>query len=242
MSIFDFTDVSESAELMSPYLCGLGTLDVSFMHRFEMRGVDGVSFTRVRTRAISDEIRRTTFPANGLLEKKNHFRSQVIEISSLNVGGDNKFSSDRDYIGVHNRRLCLLNRRRVQRKGPELAGKIDVEHISLAASLDLTLRYEWVVRFGVDGSFSVAYPSERSNITDVFRLRDVPEGKRRREALQTLVTQHWKRSRSQAPTEDPRVFVREHLRGQTKFNWNGLMCEVIPPKYDVERLEKAKQA
>ena len=29
------------------------------------------------------------------------------------------------------------------------------------------------------------------------------------------------------------VDVREHLRGQTKFAWNGLTCEVIPPKYSV---------
>jgi hypothetical protein len=36
------------------------------------------------------------------------------------------------------------------------------------------------------------------------------------------------------------VRVREHLRGATRFNWNGLLCEIKPSRYDIERATARK--
>lgn len=126
--------------------------------------------------------------------------------------------------------------------GHRAAKDYEVTGIKMRGTLCFSMRYEWRVAVGVEGAPSTAFVVDREACKEIFRLRDAPPGRSRRAALLNFVTQHWKRSRSQAPTEDPQVFVREHLRGQTKFKWNGLTCEVIPPKYDVERLEKAKQA
>jgi hypothetical protein len=37
-----------------------------------------------------------------------------------------------------------------------------------------------------------------------------------------------------------RDYLREHLRGATRFNWNGLLCEIKPSRYDIERATARK--
>jgi len=145
-----------------------------------------------------------------------------------------RWRTQKEYLGMVAGRLMSIGkplRRPVAIDGAHAAV------ITFAESASLIMRYEWSVRVAVEGHASVALPVERDSCAEIFRLRDAPAGKTRRAALLNFVTEHWKRSRSQAPTEDPQVFVREHLRGQTKFSWDGLKCEVVPPKYDVERLK-----
>lgn len=162
------------------------------------------------------------------------------------LGGDGEVRINHDFIGTDKATGTVVRVDTFRRKKPQAYG-LGLPSTDAAGNLFLTacsvafsLRYEWLVVIGAEDNASILVPVERMACKELFRLRDIPEGKARRAALLHFVTQHWKRSRSQAPAEDPAVFVREHLRGQTKFTWNGLTCEVIPPKYDVERLAAAK--
>jgi hypothetical protein len=131
-------------------------------------------------------------------------------------------------------------------KNPSIQPSMAIGAIQLAALAQVGLfglvsRYEWQLVFGYDHCASVAVPVERDALPDLVRLRDVPDGKRRRAALAHFVAAHHRRGRSQAPTEDPAIWVRKHMRGERVFRWDGLTCEIRPPAYDVERLRQAAE-
>lgn len=107
-----------------------------------------------------------------------------------------------------------------------------VEKAKLAARLQFIRRYDWRVSLGYVGCPSIAFITDPIGVREVFRLRDIPEGRSRRAALRHWVKEHWRSSRTD-PAEE--VKVREHLRGATEFTWNGLRCRVVPSAFDRER-------
>ncbi len=106
----------------------------------------------------------------------------------------------------------------------------------MAMQSGLRKRYAWQLVFGYAECASISMPVERDALPDLVKLREVPEGKKRRAALANFVAAHRRRGRSQAPTEDPAIWVRKHLRGERFFRWDGLVVEVRPPAFDLERL------
>lgn len=104
-------------------------------------------------------------------------------------------------------------------------------HIAMA----LKQRYEWAVSLGLDESPSIRFATDPTGIKDVFRIRDLPDGKDRREALLNWVTQHWRQDRRDPDVE---VYVRQHLRGATKFNWRGMNCVLLPSQYDIDKRDQ----
>jgi len=97
-------------------------------------------------------------------------------------------------------------------------------------------RYHWSVELGYAGLPQIRIPTDPVGAREVFRLRDLPEGASRRTALRHWVRSHWRR-RSEGG--DP-VLVRDFLRGQTAFTWNGLRCSLRPSRFDLERDEAFK--
>lgn len=102
----------------------------------------------------------------------------------------------------------------------------------LMTSVALTQRYEWAASFALPESPSIRIATDPTGIKEFFKLRDIPEGKDRREALMTWVTDHWRQDRKDPDIE---LYVRKHLRGATKFEWGGFNCEILPSLYDIER-------
>lgn len=90
----------------------------------------------------------------------------------------------------------------------------------------------WAVMLGFDGSPSVHFQTTPTGAREVFRLRDIPNGKSRRTALRHWVREHW-RKKHDDPADESKV--REHLRGATSFVWNGLRCSVRPAQEDLDR-------
>ena len=242
-TFFNYRDTETAIDLLVPYLKG-ESIDVSLCTSLvDDRARENIRFVRVRKRnAVA--LRGKMYFLNGhSAYRRARVTPPLFEVSDFGIYDTDRCFSCREFIGFHNDHLALASKSMLGRRGPvPAAGSIYNKDLFIATSIAFTIRYEWQVRFGLEGGLSMSYPSDRESIGEVFRLRDVPEGRHRRSAILQLITQHWKRSRSQAPTEDPQVFVREHLRGQTKFSWNGLTCEVIPPKYDVERISEHVKA
>jgi hypothetical protein len=202
-----------------------------------VKGQNIICFERVRTRRLSD-VRKHIWPTTYC----SPMIGEIARASPMVFGAVRArvFTSRRRFVGTprvledEGQMYCDLGKR------IEPISDGDSDLMLTAAEAAFVRRYAWAVAIGTGDSPTIRVPVDKDSVKEIFRLRDAPEGKQRRAALLHFVTKHWKRSKSQAPTEDPAVFVREHLRGQTKFNWNGLTCEVIPPKYDVERLQAAQ--
>lgn len=107
--------------------------------------------------------------------------------------------------------------------------------MGVAINLALRHRYEWAVNIGFENSPSVRIVTDPTGMKDLFRLRDVPDGRDRRDALMTWVSDHWREDRHDPDVE---VYVRKHLRGFTKFEWRGMQCEVKPSRFDLEQRDK----
>lgn len=106
---------------------------------------------------------------------------------------------------------------------------------NLATGVALRQRYEWAVSLGLEHSPSIRFTTDPTGIRDVFRIRDLPEGKDRREALLTWVTDHWRQDRHDPDVE---TYVRKHLRGATAFSWRGMECELLPSRFDLDAKER----
>lgn len=100
-------------------------------------------------------------------------------------------------------------------------------------------RYDWRVCLGYEGFPSLSFVTDPSGAAEVFRLRDIPEGRARRAALLNWVSAHWRKKRNDP---DNLSRVKKHMRGARRFVWNGLTCEVLPSEYDLVLLQEEHQA
>lgn len=103
---------------------------------------------------------------------------------------------------------------------------------SMALGLQFNEQYEWHVDIQRGDSIELSFETDPYGAQEIFRLRDIPDGKKRRAALRNWVTQHWRKTR------DAEVSVRQHLRGAEEFIWNDLRCVVRPSADDLRANER----
>ena len=107
--------------------------------------------------------------------------------------------------------------------------------INILTALALRQRYEWAVALGLENAPSVRFATDPTGIKDLFRIRDLPAGRDRREALMIWVTDHWRQTRTDPEIE---LYVRKHLRGAVNFSWRGMAGEVLPAQFDLEMRDR----
>lgn len=105
----------------------------------------------------------------------------------------------------------------------------------IATALALRQRYEWAVALGLEHSPSIRFATDPTGIKELFRIRDLPEGRDRREALMVWVSDHWRQARHDPEME---IYVRKHLRGALTFNWRGMGGEILPSRFDLEQRDR----
>jgi len=92
--------------------------------------------------------------------------------------------------------------------------------------------YYWYVDIGYQGQMELSFVTTPEGSKEIFRLRDIPNGRERRAALRNWVESHWRKSKIDQ-TES--IKVREHLRGAIEFDWNGLHVRIRPSTEDLKR-------
>lgn len=99
------------------------------------------------------------------------------------------------------------------------------KHVTAELCVAFAMQYEWIVTIGNVGCGSIILPTRPELLVDLFRTRDVPSGKKRRDAVLNWVRSHTRRVR-----EEPEalVEVRRHLRGAHSFVWDGFEVTVKP--------------
>jgi hypothetical protein len=102
--------------------------------------------------------------------------------------------------------------------------------IGVAKTVQFGRRYDWRVSLGYIDGPTIAFVTDPLGAKEIFKLRDIPEGKKRRAALKNWVMEHWRKNRK----DEGEHQVRKHLRGAEKFTWNGIRCCIMPAQYDLE--------
>lgn len=102
----------------------------------------------------------------------------------------------------------------------------------LSLSIQFSREYYWMVELGYEDCPTVSFATDPTGVREVFRLRDIPEGKGRRAALRNWVREHWRKKRD---ARQDLTYVREHLRGAEQFSWNGMYCRIRPSSDDLRR-------
>jgi hypothetical protein len=103
----------------------------------------------------------------------------------------------------------------------------------LATAVALRQRYEWAVAFALnEDAPSIRFATDPTGIKELYRLRDVPKGRDRRESLIGWVEDHWRQNRHDPDVE---VYVRKHLRGAVRLDWRSLVGEVLSSQFDLEK-------
>lgn len=109
--------------------------------------------------------------------------------------------------------------------------------IRLSAGMALRRYYLWSVLIGEGTGARARFVTDPTGVREAFRLRDIPPGAARRKALLHWVGSHW-RKRRDVSLQD-KAWIREHLRGQWTYTWNGLRCQIEPSIHDLNRLTTA---
>lgn len=102
----------------------------------------------------------------------------------------------------------------------------------LATIAEWGKRMCWGIRFSAPSAPGVVAATDPIGVKELLRMRDVPEGKTRREALLHWVKDHWRQNRKDPDVEHQ---VRQHLRGAEKCSWFGLECLIVPSNIDVAK-------
>jgi hypothetical protein len=91
-------------------------------------------------------------------------------------------------------------------------------------------RRKWSVEFRLPNSPGVWFLADSVGARELLRMRDLPAGRSRRDALLHWVREHWRADRHDAEAE---IQVRQHLRGAEVCSWFGLECRIVPSEVDL---------
>ena len=121
---------------------------------------------------------------------------------------------------------AMLSSRRLSFLAPFMCG--------LAQSMD---NY-WLVKTKFDEICpSLTLLTDPTGVKEFWKLRNVPEGRKRREALLHWVDQHWRQTRNDPDVE---VFVRKHMRGSEDITQGQFRAKIVASKRDKLDVEIAK--
>ncbi len=106
-------------------------------------------------------------------------------------------------------------------------------YIQMSLSVGLTERYNWHVALGQgDAGPRILLPTSPAGCLSLFKNRVKPDGASRRAALRHWVSKHYREA-----GDFGIAFVREHLRGATRFDWADLSGEILVSGFDLEKNE-----
>lgn len=197
-------------------------------------GLSWIGSITVRSVLAIPNDRRFLAPAGAILVGQRLQLPYVSGHVQTSAPEDFYVLGERGLKAVMQCRKSVLSRRELLEEESE-----SIKRIELFLSYRLTMRYEWQIEIGEPGGASAMFPISRAECAAAFASRDALPGRSRRSALRHFVEKHARR-RASDPHGPSDVDVRRYLRGQTSFSWNGLACEIIPPAYEMEAIERVR--
>jgi hypothetical protein len=170
--------------------------------------------------------------ANGLTRGSMLPRGAMVCLGAISTGkGSREIANAKMFLSWRGDRWVALCR-----NGAAFAGGGYGDKFAWIRGCEFADRYDWRVRFRGRSRRWLTVGTTPEISRQVFRLRDIPDGKRRRAALLNWVNDYSRRSRV---AEEPHT-VSGHLRGSEQFTIDGIDCHIDPPAYLREKLEASR--
>jgi hypothetical protein len=103
--------------------------------------------------------------------------------------------------------------------------------IAMATAYQFHAYFLWHVDIGYPNRPKLRLYVDHDDIKNMFKDRNIREGKNRKEALLNWVMCHQRKK----PVKNEYTTVKRHMRGSYPFVWDGLECTIIPSKEDVKK-------
>lgn len=213
--------------------------------RQDKLSVEDGGFTLCRVRSLTSQETRGRFYASYATELAGAFifPNGEFSVNKTWYGSATGRKPWKEYqLGLPGVTNGAIDRTQYLRNKEWQSGEKDIQENwrSIHASMAIAFNryYEWTVKLGYEGYPSLLFVTDPIGAMEVFRLRDIPEGKGRRAALRNWVTQHWRKKRKD--DDEAIIKVRKHLRGIETFHWNGLSCTISPSADDLKTNEHLK--
>ena len=101
----------------------------------------------------------------------------------------------------------------------------------------LSLYYEWSIYIKEYDNIGLVIPINPEILSEIYKTSLLEfENKKR---MIHFVKDHYRRKKADV-NQDYSVFIQKYLRGENKFNYKGFKAEIIPPKYDLNRVKTRK--
>lgn len=123
------------------------------------------------------------------------------------------------------------------KKGVELTPKSHQDCINAlwsGAAIEFNRQYQWRIEVGLPSYPTISLKTDSTGAKEIIEQRTNKSD--RKAALRSWVDGHWRKNRNDPDIE---IYVRKCLRGATRFEWNGLLCNVVVPPNAQSELEKA---
>lgn len=165
---------------------------------------------------------------------------KMYEDSLAFVFHNGTYQTARTIVGETPSRMVDILYRGVDEQGRPCGIESDMtkERVGLIVCQQFLKPYLWRVVIESELGASLSFFSSPVGMRELFRFRDIPEGRRRRAAIRNWISEHWRRKH-----DDPEsaTWVRKHLRGTQTFRWNGLRITIHVPNVEYEDWLKQKQ-
>jgi len=110
--------------------------------------------------------------------------------------------------------------------------------LSMAYQVAMTMFYEWNIYIKEYDNIWLTIPINPNILSEIYKTSLLKFENTKR--MIHFVRDHYRRKIAK-PTEYYSVYVHKYLRGENKFNYNGFLAEIIPPKYDLNRIKTKKK-
>lgn len=179
-----------------------------------------IKFVAMRFRSVSPK------EVRGIAKRITPF---IVEMSQAQINHDATYETSRILLGSFNGSdwIDIVNRQGEQ----PLKIIYEKQNISIAICQQFLWPAHWRAIVETQIGCSMGFMTDPSGAREIFRWRDIPEGKERRAAIRHWVTDHWRQKKN---SPEDLAWVRKHLRGKQEFVWNGYKVTLIPPKTEVE--------
>lgn len=102
----------------------------------------------------------------------------------------------------------------------------------------MSMYYEWSIYIKEYDNIGMILPIDASILSEIYRSSMLKFDNKKR--MLHFVREHYRRKVAN-PNEDYSIFIQKYLRGEHKFDYRGFYTEIIPPKYDLNRIKTRKK-
>jgi hypothetical protein len=110
--------------------------------------------------------------------------------------------------------------------------------LATAYQVAMSMYYEWCIYVKEYDGIGLVIPIEPQMLSEIYKSSLLKFENRKR--MLHFVRDHYRRKAANI-NEDYSVYVRKYLRGEHKFEYRGFYTEIIPPKYDLNRIKTKKK-